>query len=180
MDPKTSLQQRPYELDDSVRSRAAIGLVVLATDHVIEHEFRKILNLPGVGLYQSRILNEPSINAETLSAMENRLEDSVRVILPGMPLDVIAYGCTSASMVIGPPRVKALCQNAKPGVRVTNPFTAAVEALRELAVSRMALLTPYRDELNLQMRGLFEKEGIEVPAMASNRDSMYSPHRMGG
>ena len=31
----------------------------------------------------------------------------------------------------------------------------------------MALLTPYRDELNLQMRGLFEKEGIEVPAMAS-------------
>ena len=108
MDSKTSLQQRPYELDDSVRSRAAIGLVVLATDHVIEHEFRKILNLPGVGLYQSRILNEPSINAETLAAMESRLEDSVRVILPGMPLDVIAYGCTSASMVIGPPRVETL------------------------------------------------------------------------
>ena len=43
MDPKTSLQQRPYELDDSVRSRAAIGLVVLATDHVIEYEFRKIV-----------------------------------------------------------------------------------------------------------------------------------------
>ena len=113
MDIKTSLQQRPYELDDSVRSRAAIGLVVLATDHVIEHEFRKILNLTGVGLYQSRILNEPSINAETLSAMESRLEDSVRVILPGMPLDVIAYGCTSASMVIGPPRVEALSQNAR-------------------------------------------------------------------
>ncbi len=155
MDPKISLQQRPYQLDDSVRSRAAIGLVVLATDHVIEHEFRKILNLPGVGLYQSRILNEPSINAETLSAMESRLEDSVRVILPGMPLDVIAYGCTSASMVIGPARVEALCQNAKPGVRVTNPFTAAVEALRRLDVSRMALLTPYRYELNLQMRCLF-------------------------
>ena len=50
---------------------------------------------------------------------------------------------------------------------MTNPFTAAVEALRRLDVSRMALLTPYRDELNLQMRGLFEKEGIEVPAMAS-------------
>ena len=31
--------------------------------------------------------------------------------------------------------VEALCQNAKPGVRVTNPFTAAVEALRRLDVS---------------------------------------------
>ena len=56
MDSKTSLQQRPYELDDSVRSRAAIGLVVLATDHVIEHEFRKILNLPGVIFLQDLLM----------------------------------------------------------------------------------------------------------------------------
>ena len=94
MESKSSLQQRPYELDDSVRSRAAIGLVVLATDHVIEHEFRKILNPPGVGLYQSRILNEPSINAETLFAMESRLEDSVKVILPGMPPSNSSFSLT--------------------------------------------------------------------------------------
>ena len=57
MAPKISLQQLPYELDDYVRSRAAIGLVVLATDHVIEYEFRKILNLPGVGLYQLSLIH---------------------------------------------------------------------------------------------------------------------------
>ena len=134
MDPKISLQQRPYELDDSVRSRAAIGLVVLATDHVIEHEFRKILNLPGVGLYQSRILNEPSINTETLSAMESRLEDSVKVILPGMPLDVIAYGCTSASMVIGPAGRSPLSKCQTRGPR-DQSLHAAVEALRNSSLT---------------------------------------------
>ncbi|SVE00762.1 uncharacterized protein METZ01_LOCUS453616, partial [marine metagenome] len=162
-----NLQNLPHQLDESLRSRAAIGLVVLATDHVIENEFQKILNLQGVALYQSRIFNEPCVNTETLSAMESRLEDSVKLILPGMPLDVVAFGCTSASMVIGPSRIHEICQKAKPGVRVTNPFTAAIEALRTMEVSRIALLTPYRDDLNQQMRSNFEKEGIQVPAMAS-------------
>ena len=167
MKEEINLQNLPHQLDESLRSRAAIGLVVLATDHVIENEFQKILNLQGVALYQSRIFNEPSVNTETLSAMESRLENSVKLILPGMPLDVVAFGCTSASMVIGPSRIHEICQKAKPGVRVTNPFTAAIEALRTMEVSRIALLTPYRDDLNQQMRSNFEKEGIQVPAMAS-------------
>ena len=114
MDSKISLQQRPYELDDSVRSRAAIGLVVLATDHVIEHEFRRILDIPGVGLFESRIRNETQINSETLAAMESRLAEAVDLILPGMPMDVVAFGCTSASMVIGPERITSLCRKSRP------------------------------------------------------------------
>ena len=43
-----NLQNIKYELDDSNRSKCAIGLVVLATDHTIEDEFRSILNIPGV------------------------------------------------------------------------------------------------------------------------------------
>ena len=43
-----NLQNINYELDDSNRSKCAIGLVVLATDHTIEDEFRYILNIPGV------------------------------------------------------------------------------------------------------------------------------------
>ncbi|MDP6331379.1 MAG: Asp/Glu racemase, partial [SAR324 cluster bacterium] len=90
MKEEINLQNLSHQLDESLRSRAAIGLVVLATDHVIESEFRKILNLQGVALYHSRIFNEPSVNTETLSAMESRLENSVKLILPGIPLDVVA------------------------------------------------------------------------------------------
>merc|ERR1712141_741571 len=100
MQKEVNLQNLPYVLDESHRKLGAIGLVILATDHVIEDEFRKILNIPGISLYHSRIKSEITVTQENLSTMETRLEEAVNVILPGMPLDVIAYACTSASMVI--------------------------------------------------------------------------------
>jgi hypothetical protein len=53
--------QLPHRLDDGIASRAAIGVIVLATDQTMEHEFRRLLDLPGVAFYESRILNEAAI-----------------------------------------------------------------------------------------------------------------------
>src|SRR5437868_3533737 len=89
----------PFETDRGIASKARIGLIVLATDYTIEHEWRRIMtDLPGVALYQSRILNDAQITPETLRAMEPRIAASADVILPGADFDVIAYGCPSASM----------------------------------------------------------------------------------
>ena len=41
----------PSELDGGVAARAAIGLVVLATDQTMEHEFRILVRQPGVAFY---------------------------------------------------------------------------------------------------------------------------------
>jgi maleate isomerase len=41
-----------FTLDDGISHRAAIGLVVLATDHTIEYEWRKLLAIQGVGFYE--------------------------------------------------------------------------------------------------------------------------------
>ena len=96
------IEHLPFETDLGIASRARLGLLVLATDFTIEHEWRAILGqLPGVALYESRILNDNQITPETLRAMEPRIAAAADVILPGNPLDVVAYGCTSASMAIG-------------------------------------------------------------------------------
>ena len=50
-------------------------------------------------------------------------------------------------------------QKVIPGVKVTNPFTAAILALKTLNASPIALVTPYRNDLNLQMKSYFENEG---------------------
>ena len=63
-------QHMAYEMDAGVYARAAIGLIVLASDQTVEHEFRRIFDLPGVALYQSRIYNDPNITPETPKAME--------------------------------------------------------------------------------------------------------------
>ena len=40
---RVNRQHMPFELDGGVAPRAAIGLIVLATDNTIEHEFRQIV-----------------------------------------------------------------------------------------------------------------------------------------
>lgn len=157
----------PFALDEGVAARAAIGLIVLASDQTIETEFRRLLDLPGVGLFESRILNANSITPETLKAMEAGLTQATSVILPGVPLDVVAYGCTSGAMVIGDDNVAARVHEARPGVAVTTPMAATIAALHALGAKRVALLTPYVDEINQAMRRHIEGHGLSVPVMGS-------------
>src|SRR5271163_4869367 len=91
----------PSELDGGLGWRAAIGLVVLATDQTMEHEFRALVRLPGVAFYESRVFNDADITPETLRAIGPRIAPGTDLILPGIPLDVVAFGCTSATMLLG-------------------------------------------------------------------------------
>ena len=164
LDNRTGLA---FELDGGVASCAAIGLIVLATDQTIESEFREICALPGVGLYQSRIFNAARVNAETLKQMEAGIADATAVILPGLPLDVVAYGCTSGAMVIGDDVVTARIHEARPGIATTTPMAAAMAAFKALGCRRVALLTPYVEEINQAMRAHIQGGGFDVPVMGS-------------
>jgi maleate isomerase len=166
-DSAVSREHLPHRLDEGIASRAAIGLIVLATDQTVEHEFRRLLDLPGVAFYESRILNEAAITPATLKAMEARLTQAADVILPGLPLDVVAFGCTSATMVIGDEQVFARLRAARPGAACTTPITAAFAAFEALGARRIALLTPYRDDINRFMREYIEARGVAVPVMGS-------------
>ena len=157
-----------HELDGGVAPRAAIGLIVLASDHTIEAEWRAIVpRFAGVGVFASRIMNSPEINAETLAAMEAGLVQCTAVLRPGERIDVVGYACTSGSMVIGPENVAARVHEARPASAVTNPFTAALTALDAMGARRIALLTPYIDEVNQGMRRAIIAAGLEVPVMGS-------------
>jgi maleate isomerase len=156
-----------FALDGGVAHRARIGLIVLATDHTIEHEFRQIYRLDGVALYESRIMNSAQVNAATLAEMERGLATATGLILPGTKLDVVGYGCTSATVVIGEEKVFERIREARPGVACTTPITAGIAGFKKLGVQRIALLTPYVDEVNQMFRRFVEARGIAVPVMGS-------------
>jgi maleate isomerase len=157
----------PHQIEPGIAHRARIGLIVLASDHTIEHEWRRMLDIEGIAVYHSRIANSPTINPETLKAMEAGLTAATDVILPGVPLDVVAYGCTSGAMVIGEDTVAERIRAARPNVAVTTPITGALAAMGALGARRIALLTPYIDRINRMMRGYIEERGIGVPVMGS-------------
>lgn len=157
----------PYEMDAGLGARLRIGLIELATDQTSEHEFRRLLALPGVDLYQSRVWNDASITPETLARMEGDIEAATRVIMPDLRLDVIGFTCTSGAMVIGEDRVFDLIRRARPGIACTSPITGAIAGMKALGMRRIALLTPYVQSINDMMRAYIEARGIAVPAMGS-------------
>lgn len=162
------LDHLPHTLDGGLAARARIGLIVLATDQTIEHEWRLIFrDLEGVSLLHSRIWNDPQITPETLRQMEGRLAQCAAVIMPGLPLASLAFGCTSATMVIGEEGVFARLREARPEAKPTTPITAAFAAFNAFSARRLAVLTPYRADVNATVRRYIEARGFEVPVMGS-------------
>jgi maleate isomerase len=161
------IERIPFETDQGIAARARLGLVVLATDQTIEHEYRAVLaRLPGVALYHARIYNSPTITPETLAAMEGDIAPVARLLPPG-DFDVVAFGCTSASMVLGEARVFELLAEAHPEARGTTPITAAFAAFRAFGARRVSVLTPYPAEVNATVQRYIEAAGFEIPVFGS-------------
>jgi maleate isomerase len=166
--PMKLIENLPFETDGGIAPRGRIGLIVLASDYTIEHEWRQIFSaVPGAALYHSRIYNDNQITPETLRAMEPRIRDCAGVFLPGAKMDVIAYGCTSASMAIGEERVFERIREARPGVACTTPITAAFAAFRAFKAKRIGVLTPYRADVNQIVADYIRGRGFEVPVFGS-------------
>jgi maleate isomerase len=165
--PLVDRRNMPYELDEGLGTRARIGLIVLSIDQTIEHEFRRMLAIPGVAFYESRIATSSEISPETLAAMEARIAEAAGLIVPNVRLDVVAYACTSGAMIIGESNVHARIREARPGIACTTPMEATLAAFRALNARRICLIAPYVDEINRVMRRHIIEKGFEVPVMGS-------------
>lgn len=144
-----------------------IGLVTLASDPTIESSFRRMLASHGnINLYVNRIAFDGEISVDTLRAMEGDIRACAAEILPDRPLDVLLYGCTSASAAIGDQRVLALLRDAKPDVKaVASPVTGFLAACTALKVRRVSVLTPYTTSVSNMLGAYLEGLGVNVVAM---------------
>lgn len=159
---KAKVRVRPVKpiLDQIWKAR--IGMVDLASGLTGEEEMHAILP-DDVLLLTTRVLNSNTISLSALSDMQADMARAVGTITPEEPLDVVIYCCTSGTIAIGEDRLGALIQSVRPGVACTNPFTAAVEALRHIGAKRVSLLAPYTVEVTSYMRDAFQNKGIGIP-----------------
>lgn len=157
----------PYDLVGPIGSAATLGLIVLQSDLTIEHDFRRLFADPGFALYVSRVPSGDEVTPETLTAMREQLPRAASLLPPSARFDVIGYGCTSASTLIGPDAVRRLVRQGAQTKAVANPLSAALAALGRVQARRVALVTPYIESVVAPMRAAFEAGGIAVPATLS-------------
>ena len=157
----------PYVVEDEGARLPALGLVVLQAEETIEDEFRHYLRDRSVILHHTRIPSGEAVTHDTLTAMEADLGTAIGLLPVGANFDVIGYACTSASSVIGEDRVASLITSARPGVRPTNPATAAKAGLRALGIQRIAVLTPYNVAVTGDIVKMFEAGGFDVAGVTT-------------
>ncbi len=141
--------------------RGRIGLMLPTGNSCMEPEFQRMAPV-GVTSHANRVLLG-NVTRDSLLKMEADVEDSA-VRTAATRVGVLAFGCTSGSFVGGKgydERLIKLMEDAT-GVAATTTTTAVVRALRLLGVSRLALATPYTDEVTELEVKYLEDSGFEV------------------
>ena len=146
---------------DSVAPLGRIGLIALATDFNSEQDLRRMYP-DGVEVFTNRVLNANPVTLQNLRNMASDISRAAGGILPGFNLDAMIYGCTSGTVANGAKNIEQLVQKSCPGVPVTNPVSAALAAFAHLGAKRISILTPYTEEVNLEMAAYFTDHGIDV------------------
>ncbi|PRX19622.1 maleate isomerase [Paraburkholderia sp. BL18I3N2] len=160
----------PYRTDAGFGARAQIGMVVIDCDQTLSHEARAMLAIPGVALFESRISSSPDeesqpISEDLLADTFDGIEVALRQINSRLASDVVALGCTSAAVVIGPENLKRCVRAIHPKAEVTDPFTGILSGLRALGSARVGFISPYPKEVaNIAIEKI-EEAGFQVSAV---------------
>lgn len=151
----------PSELDISPVAKR-IGLIALATDHTSELDFARMCDPEEVGVYVTRIAYDNPTTPDSLRRTGPRLTDAASLILPEERLDVVAFGCTAASVVLGDAAVAEHIQRAKPGSKCVTPTSAAFAAFAALGARKVSVLTPYSPKVTEELVAYFSSNGLDV------------------
>ncbi|MCA1444667.1 hypothetical protein I6F07_31755 [Ensifer sp. IC4062] len=155
------------ELDSGMSGQVVIGLIALSTDVVTEYELRKMLPSDGVSISSTRIETQNPITIENLRGHAHEIAEAAELFVPRESVNVFAYGCTSGSALISQATLEAQLHRTAPGAKLTSPMTGAYKAFSQLGISRIAMLTPYPDEVTAAMMDCLREAGISVVSCAS-------------
>ena len=150
---------KPYFIKKTIPK---VGLIVLATDSMIEKDFLKVFNEVAADLFINRITNYNPVTADNLNKMVDNITSVTENILPGEKVDCVVYGCTSGTIVSGYDNIKKKINLAKPGASVTAPSTAALNALKEKNINKISIVTPYTKSVNDDVVNFFKNNNLEV------------------
>jgi len=154
--------------DEAMNQALQVGLMVPNNNTTMEKEL--LYWLPaGSGCVTQRIpRGKGLLDAHTLPEY---LNEALRLapVFDQPQIDVVAYGCTAAGFISGPAGDAALQQNLAKITRKNVVTTAhsMVQALQEKGIKKIALVTPYLEGVNVQLKAFLAEGGVEVVSFNS-------------
>lgn len=141
--------------------RGRIGLIVPSSNTTMEPEFWRMAP-EGVSIHTARMM----LKAVTVNELLEMEKDAVRAaqLLATANVDILVYGCTTGSLIGGPGFDRMITKKLEEatGIKAVATATAVLEALRELGARRVALATPYIEEVTKKEVEFLESQGYKV------------------
>jgi maleate isomerase len=156
-----------FELAGPIGTKATLGLVVLQSDETIEHDFRRLFRADDVALYVTRVPSGLEVTGETLATMSENLPASARLLPRALVYDVVGYGCTSGTAVIGPEMIATQVKSGCDARQVTEPLSALVAICTHRNVHRLGFLSPYIASVSQTLRDALNARGVQTPVFGS-------------
>ena len=142
-----------------------IGIVSLSTDLSLENDFYAMRPTSEMGFFVNRVEFINPTTRENLVAMQPRISEAARLILPDIKLDSIAYGCTSASAAIGDDNVKKVLNEGKPDTPCVTPTSGAIEGFKHLGINKISLVAPYIKSVSEELAHYFDSLGLDIVSL---------------
>lgn len=143
-----------------------IGLFTPQANTCVEAECA-ILLPPGIGSLTSRLISARATIEERLVDYIDTLESKAREFA-NVPLRALGFACTGSSYLAGRDREDELLArlSAQLKCHVTSSAVAVVDALRSLGAERIALVSPYSDNLTQNSIAYWNSRGFSVGPVA--------------
>ncbi|XHH09138.1 MAG: aspartate/glutamate racemase family protein [Candidatus Bathyarchaeia archaeon] len=143
------------------------GVIIPSSNTTVEPEFSKALNKTNVSLHFTRItLN--NVTVKDLQDMEKETEAAAK-LLADAAVDLIAFACTSGSLINGLGYDKAIAEKIVRAAHcpAVTTSSAVVGALNFLKVKKAGLATPYIEEVTVKEVDFLNKNGFTVVSSQS-------------
>ena len=137
------------------------GLIVPSSNTTMEREFSR-LSPEDFSIHTAR-LRLTKVTVKELADMEKGVEEA-GLKLADAGVDIIGYGCTSGSLYRGlghDKTIEARIEEAS-GTPSVATAGAVISALRGLKIQKVAVATPYIDEINVLEKAFLSSNGFQV------------------
>jgi maleate isomerase len=145
--------------------RTRIGLIVPSANTTNEPEFVDYAP-DGVTVHSSRMLHEET-TVENMEAMSETGRKCAELLATANP-DVLAFGCTTGSLVSGEPSYALEMEDSLAevgGVPAVATAASILRAFEAMDMDSMVVHTPYPDALNEREHTFIEDAGFDVLAL---------------
>jgi maleate isomerase len=157
-------------LEDYCGWRRRFGLIYMAASTVMDSEFQAMAPR-GITVHQTRMrLPAGNVAGLTQMMMSGPLEECTS-LLASAPLDLIMFGGSSASFLGGDSTYSNSLEHRmrlhSQGIPVSTSMSAVLRALGALGAKRIAIVTPYTDEVAELGAAFLRSSGFHVSSVSN-------------